>query len=250
MRVIYNGEVKGIDEVPASSSGWLEGEGIFETIKSVGNKPFSLSRHIARAQSSALALGITIPNSDQISQGVNDLLAAVPHGLGMLRISFDNQGNWLAVHMPYAEQEKSCEVRMHPDSVTGDVHKRFPYTNRLEILDQARLAGFDDAIVVNSQGNICEGSVTNLIANIDGRWVTPPTTDVVLPGIIRQILIENELVAIESIPADRLVEITSAFFISSLRLSHAISSIDSRPLHLSHAFGEEIKALAHKYSVG
>ena len=250
MRVIYNGEVRGIDDVPASSSGWLEGEGIFETIKSVGNKPFSLSRHIARAQSSALALGITIPNSDQISQGVTELLAAVPHGLGMLRISFDNQGNWLAVHMPYAEQEKSCEVRMHPDSVTGDVHKRFPYTNRLEILDQARLAGFDDAIVVNSQGNICEGSVTNLIANIDGRWVTPPTTDVVLPGIIRQILIENELVAIESIPADRLVEITSAFFISSLRLSHAISSIDSRPLHLSHAFGEEIKALAHKYSVG
>ena len=250
MKVIYNGEVKSIDDVPASSSGWLEGQGIFETIKSVGNKPFSLARHIARAQSSALALGITIPNSDQISQCVNDLLAAVPHGLGMLRISFDNQGNWLAVHMPYAEQEKSCEVRMHPDSVTGDVHKRFPYTNRLEILEQARLAGFDDAIVVNSQGNICEGSVTNLIANIDGRWVTPPTTDVVLPGIIRQILIENELVAIESIPADRLVEITSAFFISSLRLSHAISSIDSRPLHLSHAFGEEIKALAHKYSVG
>ena len=250
MRVIYNGEVKSIDEVPATSSGWLEGEGIFETIKSVGNKPFSLSRHIARAQSSAVALGITIPNSDQIAQGVTELFAAVPQGLGMLRISFDNQGNWLAVHMPYAEQEKSCDVRMHPDSVTGDVHKRFPYTNRLEILEQARLAGFDDAIVVNSQGNICEGSVTNLIANIDGRWVTPPTTDVVLPGIIRQILIENELVAIESIPADRLAEITSAFFISSLRLSHAISSIDSRPLHLSHAFGEEIKALAHKYSVG
>ena len=250
MRVIYNGGVKGIDDVPASSSGWLEGEGIFETIKSVGNKPFSLSRHIARAQSSAVALGITIPNSAQISQGVTDLFAAVPHGLGMLRISFDNQGNWLAVHMPYAEQEKSCDVRLHPDAVTGDVHKRFPYTNRLAILEQARLAGFDDAVVVNSQGNICEGSVTNLIANIDGRWVTPPTTDVVLPGIIRQILIENELVAIESIPADRLAEITSAFFISSLRLSHAISSIDSRPLHLSHAFGEEIKALAHKYSVG
>ena len=250
MRVIYNGEVKSIDEVPATSSGWLEGEGIFETIKSVGNKPFSLSRHIARAQSSAVALGITIPNSDQIAQGVTELFAAVPQGLGMLRISFDNQGNWLAVHMPYAEQKKSCDVRLHPDAVTGDVHKRFPYTNRLEILDQARVAGFDDAIVVNSQGNICEGSVTNLIANIDGRWVTPPTTDVVLPGIIRQILIENELVAIESIPADRLAEITSAFFISSLRLSHAISSIDSRPLHLSHAFGEEIKALAHKYSVG
>ena len=222
MRVIYNGEVRSIDEVPATSSGWLEGEGIFETIKSVGNKPFSLSRHIARAQSSAVALGITMPNSDQIAQGVTELFAAVPQGLGMLRISFDNQGNWLAVHMPYAEQEKSCDVRLHPDAVTGDVHKRFPYTNRLAILEQARLAGFDDAIVVNSQGNICEGSVTNLIANIDGRWVTPPTTDVVLPGIIRQILIENELVAIESIPVDRLAEITSALFIICKEVGRAL----------------------------
>jgi len=250
VKVIFNGELRNIVDVPASSDGWLEGEGIFETIKSVGNKTFSLGRHIARADKSAHELGLKLPTAEQISQGVESLLASVPQGLGMLRISFDKQGNWLAVHMPYTEQSKSCDVRIHPQAITGDIHKRFPYTNRLEILEQARLAGFDDAIVINAIGNICEGSVTNLIVHIDGRWVTAPTTDVVLPGIIREILIENELVAVESIPADRLSEITSAFLISSLRLSHAISSIDSRPLHLSHAFGEEIKALAHKYSVG
>jgi branched-chain amino acid aminotransferase len=247
---MYNGKLKSIVDVPTSSYGWLEGEGIFETIKSVGNRAFSLGRHIARAEKSAHELGLTLPTPEQISQGVKTLFAAAPHGLGMLRISFDNQGNWLAVHMPYTQQRSECDVRIHPQPVTGDVHKRFPYKNRLEILEQARAAGFDDAIVVNAKGNICEGSVTNLIAYIDGRWITPPTSDVLLPGIIRQMLIENELVAVESIPADRLSEITSAFFISSLRLSHAISSIDSRPLHLSHAIGEEIKALAHKYSVG
>ena len=250
MKVIYCGQLRSIDDVPTSSDGWLAGEGIFETIKSVGNKAFSLGRHIARAQKSANELGLMLPTAEQISQGVDTLFAAVPQGLGMLRISFDNQGNWLAVHMPYIEQSKSCDVRIHPQPVTGDVHKRFPYHNRIEILEQARTAGFDDAITVNTAGNIAEGSVTNLIASIDGRWVTPPVSDWILPGIIRELLIENKLVAIESIPADRLSEITSAFFISSLRLSHAISSIDSRPLHLSHAFGEEIKALAHKYSVG
>jgi branched-chain amino acid aminotransferase len=249
MKVLFNAELRELADVPATSSGWLHGEGIFETIKSVGNRAFSLHRHIARAQSSALALGISIPSAEQISQGVADLFAALPQGVGMLRISFDNQSNYLAVHMPYSEQGRSCDVRIHPEALAGDVHKRFPYTRRLEILEQARQAGFDDAIVINAQGNVCEGSVTNLIACIDGKWVTPPTSEGVLPGIIRDILIENELVTIESIPADRQSEITSAFFISSLRLSHAISSIDSRPLHLSHAFGEEIKALAHKYSV-
>lgn len=250
MKVIYNGELKSINGVSASNDGWLEGEGIFETIKSVGNRPFSLARHIARAQRSAQELGFMIPTSEQISHGVAELFASVPQGLGMLRISFDHQGNWLAVHMPYTEQTSGCDVRVHPEPVPGDVHKRFPYTNRLSILEQSRLAGFDDAIVVNTKGNICEGSVTNLIAQIDSRWVTPPTSDLLLPGIIRQMLIENELVAIESIPVDRISEITSAFFISSLRLSHAISSIDSKPLHLSRAFGEEIHLLAHKYSVG
>ncbi len=250
MKVIYNGELKSINGVSASNDGWIEGEGIFETIKSVGNRPFSLARHIARAQRSAQELGLMIPTSEQISHGVAELFASVPQGLGMLRISFDHQGNWLAVHMPYTEQTSGCDVRVHPEPVPGDVHKRFPYTNRLSILEQSRLAGFNDAIVVNTKGNICEGSVTNLIAQIDSRWVTPPTSDLLLPGIIRQMLIENELVAIESIPVDRISEITSAFFISSLRLSHAISSIDSKPLHLSRAFGEEIHLLAHKYSVG
>jgi branched-chain amino acid aminotransferase len=247
---MYNGQLRSIDHVPASADGWLEGEGIFETIKSLGNKAFSLGRHIARAQKSALELGLILPTVEQIYHGVNSLLVVVPQGLGMLRISFDNQGNWLAVHMPYTEQSKSCDVRIHPQAITGDFHKRFPYKNRLGILEQARAAGFDDAITVNAARNISEGSVTNLIVCIDGRWITPPMSDLLLPGIVRELLIENELLAIESIPVERLSEITSAFFISSLRLSHAISSIDSRPLHLSHAFGEEIKALAHKYSVG
>jgi branched-chain amino acid aminotransferase len=250
MKVIFNGQLQEITQVPATPSGWLDGEGIFETIKSVGNRAFSLERHIARARRSAQELGIAIPHAEEISQGVVDLFAAVPQGLGMLRISFDNQFNWLAIHMPYLEQSKSCDVRIHPQPVVGDIHKRFPYTHRLEILEQSRLAGFDDAITINPDGNICEGSVTNLIACIDGDWVTPPTSDCVLPGIIREMLIENKLVCVESISVDRLSEITSAFFVSSLRLSHAISSIDSRPLHLSHAFGQEIAALAHKYSVG
>jgi len=250
MKVIYNGHLQDISHVPATVSGWLDGEGIFETIKTVGNRAFSLDRHIARAHKSAQELGIVIPHAEVISQGVVELFGAVPQGLGMLRISFDNQSNWLSVHMPYTELSKNCDIRIHPHPVVGDVHKRFPYTNRLEILEQARLADFDDAITINPEGNICEGSVTNFIACIDGVWVTPPTSDCVLPGIIRQLLIENKLVAVESIPVDRASQITSAFFVSSLRLSHAITSIDSRPLHLSHAFGEEIAALAHKYSVG
>jgi len=40
VKVIFNGELRNIVDVPASSDGWLEGEGIFEAIKSVGSKAF------------------------------------------------------------------------------------------------------------------------------------------------------------------------------------------------------------------
>ena len=250
MKVIFNGEVLDTQQAQVFESGWLDGEGIFETIKTVKNMPYALARHLDRGLRSAGQLSIAMPLQEEIMKGVADLLLAQRQENGMLRICFDNKSNWLAVHMPYVDSTVALDLRVDPTVVVGQMHKTFPYKHRIEILENARLSGFDDAITVNSQGNLSEGSVTNLIVHLDGRWITPPVSDGLLPGIMRELLIENELVGIESIPLRRIEDITSAFLISSVRLAQPISSIDSRALHLSHAFGQEIHALAHKYSVG
>lgn len=250
MKVIFNGELLEIQDSPSSESGWLPGEGIFETIKTIGNRPYALDQHLNRGQTSAKSLGIQIPQSVDIEKAVAVLLNDVAHPVGLLRISFSNQSDWLAVHLPYSPSEKALNLRLHPQKMLGDSHKRFPYSARLQILEESKKAGFDDAIVINPQGNICEGSVTNIIVQIDNQWVTPPIDDGLLPGIMREIMISNNLVTVQTIPISQLPKITSAFLLSSLRIAQPISSIEAHQLQVSHAFGQEIHALAVKYSVG
>jgi branched-chain amino acid aminotransferase len=49
----------------------------------------------------------------------------------------------------------------------------------------AVLAGFDEAILLNEQGHVCEGSVANVFMLRNGVVATPPITDDVLEGFTR-----------------------------------------------------------------
>ncbi len=246
MKIISNGNLQEVD----INSGWLDGQGIFETIKTVNNLPYALGRHLDRAQNAALHFGIELPDRDVINSCVGKLLKAEPHSSGVLRISFADDSRWLMVHLAYEAPTEAAEIRIHPECVDGAVFKRFPYTQRIAILKDARAAGFDDALTFNESGNICEGSVTNFIAKVGEEWITPPTSDGLLPGILRQLLIENNLVKERSIHRSEVSDISSAFLLSSLRMAQSIAAIDGRALHLSHAYAEQIHALAVKYSVG
>ena len=250
MKVIFNGELVDVNTVPVAHSGWLTGAGIFETIKTVGNAACALGLHLNRAQVAAEFLKITMPSLTQIKESISELLVSWPFANGMLRISFSNNGDWLAVHMPYVDSQEALNLRIHPQWIEGNIYKQFPYNARLEIMEQAKTAGFDDAITVNAKGHICEGSVTNLIISIGDQWFTPPVEDELLPGIMRQIILENQLVRAESIPVDQISQIASAFLISSLRIAQPIGAIEGRQLQVSHGLHQEIHALARKYSVG
>ena len=55
---------------------------------------------------------------------------------------------------------------------------------------EASLAGFDEAIILNQDGHVCEGSGENLFLVADGKLYTPPIEDNVLPGITRDTAIQ------------------------------------------------------------
>ena len=246
MKIYLDGFLHNVD----STDGWLDGSGIFETIKTVDSKTYSLERHLNRAEKSASVLGVSIPTRKVIEEAVSEILIAQPHKYGMLRLSFGQNSRWLAVHFPYEPPMGALDLGIHPSSVTPLIHKEFPYSHRLAILAEAKNAGFDDSLTINNEGKVCEGSVTNLIAKIGEDWITPPLSDGVLPGIMREILLENNLVSEQSIAQSSVEDISSAFLLSSLRIAQPVSSIEGRALHLSHALGAQIHALAVKYSVG
>src|SRR5437899_2802199 len=50
--------------------------------------------------------------------------------------------------------------------------------------------GFDEAIVLSTDGHVSEGSAENLFMLKDGVFVTPPVTDDILEGVTRQLLMK------------------------------------------------------------
>lgn len=64
------------------------------------------------------------------------------------------------------------------------------YANTALIITDAKLAGFDEAIVLDEAGVVTEGSAMNLFIVIDGKLVTSNTTDNILQGVTRNTIIE------------------------------------------------------------
>jgi len=64
------------------------------------------------------------------------------------------------------------------------------YVNGALAKSEAQLNGFDEAIVLTSDGHVSEGSAENLFIVRDGALVTPPVTDNILEGITRRRLLE------------------------------------------------------------
>jgi branched-chain amino acid aminotransferase len=64
------------------------------------------------------------------------------------------------------------------------------YVNSAFSKTEAILNGFDEAIVLNSNGHVSEGSAENVFIVRDGVVSTPPVTDNILEGITREVVIE------------------------------------------------------------
>jgi len=60
------------------------------------------------------------------------------------------------------------------------------YINSAFAKTDAQRAGFDEAILLNLDGHICEGSAENIFVVRNGAVMTPPITDNILEGITRQ----------------------------------------------------------------
>jgi branched-chain amino acid aminotransferase len=64
------------------------------------------------------------------------------------------------------------------------------YVNGALAKSEAQLNGFDEAVVLTSDGHVSEGSAENLFIVRNGTLITPPVTDNVLEGITRRRLLE------------------------------------------------------------
>ncbi|CAN2239156.1 aminotransferase class IV [Candidatus Planktophila versatilis] len=238
--------------IELDSYGFPRTSGIFETIKTIDGKPIALARHMRRAINSALELGITFPDEESIRMQLSEVLGSQKFAAGRLRLCFAD-GLFHISHAEYEELQSPSNLNFYSETVTGLIHKKFPYDYRFAILKSARDEGFDDSILFNAKNEITEAAVSNLVFRIEGAWVTPPITSGVLPGIVRAVAIEECGVSVRPIHISEVPEFQSGFLVSSLRIAQPIAYIGDMKLEIGQSSREleaQIRAHLQPVSVG
>lgn len=126
------------------------------------------------------------------------------------------------------------------------------YVNASLMKNEALLNGYDDAIALNSRGQVAEGTVSNIFIVRNGVLITPHVTSDILEGITRAsiITIARELgIAVEERAVDRseLYLAHEAFLAGSSARIIPILSIDKRMVGRDNA--SKINAATEKTSI-
>jgi branched-chain amino acid aminotransferase len=80
--------------------------------------------------------------------------------------------------------------RISPDALIPHAKASGQYLNSVLAKIEASKAGYQEAILLDSQGFVCEGSGENIFAFKDGQLLTPPQTAGILDGINRKSIIK------------------------------------------------------------
>jgi branched-chain amino acid aminotransferase len=249
------GRLLSYEEAQLDSAGWPNGIGIFETVKTIDGQPWALSRHMRRALNSSRRNDQPFPNEDLIRSAVAKTIAANPYLIGRLRLLFGLDGSLCVTHQEYLEIGSAAHlgIRHLNEEVLTPVEKRYPYTQNLKIVTEAKSSGFDDYVLVNRDGFLTETAIANLVFQLDGQWITPPLSDGVLPGVMRALLVEKNGVIVRQIGANQLNQIESGFVVSSLKIAQPIGRIGDLTLAISEESEQmraEFAATALATSVG
>ena len=82
---------------------------------------------------------------------------------------------------------------------------------------RARHPDVDDVLLTNDAGNVTESSIANVGALVDGRWITPPVEDGLLPGVLRQRLVDDGTLVERSISVPEIRAAQGLALINSVR---------------------------------
>jgi len=223
----------------------IVGDGVFETLKVTSGVPFALTRHLGRLKRSANGLGLLEPDDALVRAAVAETLAADP-AAGRLRITWSsgpgplgsNRGGGPGTLLvasspgtvwPEAVRVHLCEwTRNERGALTG--LKTTSYAENVRALEVAHRHGASEALLANTQGQLCEGTGTNVFLVVDDLLVTPPLSSGCLAGITRDLVLELADVVERDVDPGEFAGASEAFLTSSTREVGAISAVDDTVL--------------------
>lgn len=236
MKICLNGAMTeaGDTRIAPDDRGFTLGDGLFETIAVKKAAARRLKAHFARLRAGAHDLGIPVPFTDrQIAGQIADLIAAHDMTEGALRLTL-SRGPGARGVLPPDAPTPTLLITAGPmpsqDPVTLIVAQRtrrnelsplarlksLNYLDSVIARQEARAAGADDAILLNTQGRVAETSAANLFLLVNGGLVTPPVAEGALPGVMRAEVIRMARAEERVIVAAELARASEAFISNAL----------------------------------
>ncbi len=262
--VNVNGRITAPEDavVPAMDRGFLYGDSVYEVLWWHRGTLIQEREHFDRLEESARRLYMTIERTRASLIGViRDTVEAVgipedgngyvrlvvTRGAGPIGLAFEAgvPQNVIVVvaeaerpgpeavergmHVALVERRRTSKLALDPGAKTGN------YLNNLLALKEARLAGADDALMLNAAGEVTEATTANLYLLENGRLTTPRIEAGILRGTTRnRVLALCEEAGIEAVevrvtPED-LARADEVFVSSSVRGILPITAVDGTPV--------------------
>ncbi|MEI7692207.1 MAG: branched-chain amino acid transaminase [Actinomycetes bacterium] len=141
--------------------------------------------------------------------------------------------------------------RISPETLIPYAKAGGQYLNSILAKVEAHNAGYDEAILLDHVGNVCEGTGENIFVVRDGVISTPPMTSSILEGISRDSIIKiaadmGHEVVIREIAADELPIADEIFLTGTAAEMVPVRELDDRPVGTGKP-GELTKALLAVY---
>jgi 4-amino-4-deoxychorismate lyase len=198
--------------LPADDRGLSYGDGLFETIRMSGQKGVLLSRHLERMVRDAGRLGIEVSRKElanvcvEAAQRFADrfrvdgwiLKLTLTRGSGGRGYRPDPgmEPNLLVSASPLPPSPDPGGVAVDFSKVPLAVNPLLTGIKSLNRIEQVLAAAelgpsLFEVIMADADGNLVEGTRTNLLLRQDGCWVTPPASSLAVAGVLRQWLLER-----------------------------------------------------------
>jgi branched-chain amino acid aminotransferase len=268
MRCYLNGNYLSGDEAKISilDIGLLRGFSAFEYLRTYKKRPFHLRDHLSRLHYSSSLLGLELPLSlDEIEKIVLNLIEDATSEMSIKILltggSSEDQmnplpvGNLIIFAYPFTAFSKlyyeiglsaitTSQVRTCPMSKTTN------YISAILALQEGKAKNAQEALFLNSQGEILEATTSNFFA-VKGHSLITCTSDEVLLGITQEVVINlaapHFQIERRSLRFDEISTIEEAFITSSNKEIVPITKINETKIAKGKKTSE-IQALFKNYT--
>ena len=243
--------------VPLNDRGFLLGDGLFETLRVAGGRPFRLAQHLERLARGAEFLKISLPYTPgEIQKFAGQLVAQNELADAILRLTL-TRGPGRRGYSPKPAGPPTLAMTLNPLPLVnsdeplqwslatasfripaGDVLAAFKTTSKiLNVLARAEAEekGADEALLLNTNGEVAETAGGNLFWVYRDSICTVPTGRGVLPGITRAVVLEIcQSLGLETqkriIKPEQLLNAAGLFVTQSARGIIPVAAFDGRPV--------------------